>query len=57
MINFITRCLPRNQQTQSHLANEEIRTREASILHSPNYRAPTMCQALSAGHIKVNRTW
>ena len=34
MINFITRYLPRGQQTQSHLTDEEVRTREASILHS-----------------------
>ena len=44
MINFTTRCLPRDEQTQSHLANEEIRTREAIILHSTNFRALTMCQ-------------
>lgn len=34
VVHFITGSLPRDQQMDPHLTDEEVRTREASILHS-----------------------
>ena len=42
----ITGSLPRDQQTQPHLANEEVWTRVTKILCSTDVRALTICQGL-----------